>query len=113
MIKAALRGLLKPGLPNGDVSLVREGLVLEAIGAEEYGEMLSVKMQLGLGLSQLVRPDALHQHIKGLSDDMQSIAELLRYNVNAAERKQSNIDERVSAAIYESLRKSGIIRAGE
>lgn len=112
MLAAYLRGLLKPDYPNGNRSIYRENLILQAIAREQEAEEIIQTVKNESNYSPLLGPAQANKLLKH-QDKMLSLSfDNLRHKADKRSNKSINmeaIDKLI--ATYAALKKQGMVGA--
>ncbi len=111
MIQAYRRGLLKKDMPFGARSRMREEILLESIQSEEISQAAEKRMEVA---SSLIGPAQLSKEgrqkiMKDLSNDLRYFEMFKLMDFDRAERHKYDNSSLAITAIYEILRRAGVM----
>lgn len=110
MLAAYLRGLLKPDYPNGNRSIYRENLILQAIAREQEAEEIIQTVKNESNYSPLLGPAQANKLLKH-QDKMLSLAfENLKHKKDTGSKHKVDVKSAYNfAAMYNRLKKEGLV----
>lgn len=113
LIRGCLRGLIKPDYPNGELSQLREEIVLQTLAAEEGADLLEKNIRLSQAMLPVAKVDALRSIVASIQERLERVHALRTMDL----AKVRKLDRRVSAEqlseAYSKLVSSGTLKYKE